>query len=137
MKRNATAVWRGTGKEGSGHLTTQSHVLDQTPYSYTSRFEQGKGTNPEELLAAAHAGCFTMKLAFNLQLEGYYPVVLETRGSIVLNDGSITSSTLAVNAIVEGIPEEKFAELVADAEKNCPVSKLYNTQIATSFVLNA
>ncbi len=137
VKRSATAVWRGTGREGSGSLTTESHALNKTRYSYTSRFEQGQGTNPEELLAAAHAGCFTMKLAFNLQLDGYYPVLLETHGAIVLEEGDIKSSILTLNAVVEGISEKKFEQLVTDAKKNCPVSKLFHTQITVSFKLNA
>ena len=79
MKRNATAVWQGTGKEGKGHLTTQSKTLDKTQYSFTSRFEQGTGTNPEELVAAAHAGCFTMKLSFNIDAAGFTADTLETK----------------------------------------------------------
>lgn len=90
MKRNATAVWSGTGKDGKGNLTTQSGVLNATQYSFGSRFEDGIGTNPEELIAAAHAGCFTMKLAFNLQASGFAADELKTKCIIVLEEGTIT-----------------------------------------------
>lgn len=130
MKRNATAVWQGTGKEGKGNLTTQSSILNQTQYSFGSRFEEGIGTNPEELVAAAHAGCFTMKLSFNLTGAGFVPDNLETKCVITLEDGSITSSHLTLNAKVPNIGEAQFKELVADAEKNCPISKLLNTKIS-------
>jgi osmotically inducible protein OsmC len=137
MKRNATAVWNGTGKDGKGHLTTQSSVLNQTQYSFGSRFEDGIGTNPEELIAAAHSGCFTMKLAFNLQAAGFTPDELKTTCTIVLEDGSITASNLVLAAQIFGITEEKFAELVKDAEQNCPISKLLNTTITVNYTLNA
>jgi osmotically inducible protein OsmC len=137
MKRNATAVWNGTGKEGKGHLTTQSSVLNQTQYSFSSRFEDGIGTNPEELIAAAHSGCFTMKLAFNLQAAGFTPDELKTTCTIVLEDGAITASNLVLAAQIFGITEEKFAELVKDAEENCPISKLLNTTITVTHTLNA
>jgi len=137
MKRNATAVWNGTGKDGKGHLTTQSSVLNQTQYSFGSRFEDGIGTNPEELIAAAHSGCFTMKLAFNLQAAGFTPDELKTTCSVVLEDGAITSSNLVLAAQIFGITEEKFAELVKDAEENCPISKVLNTTITVSYSLNA
>lgn len=136
MKRHATAVWQGTGKEGKGHLTTQSTTLNQTQYSFNSRFAEGVGTNPEELIAAAHAGCFTMKLTFNLNAAGFTPQNLETNCQITLENGAITNSHLTLQAKVEGISEEKFAELVADAEKNCPISKVLNTQITVEYTLN-
>ena len=135
MKRNATAVWQGTGKEGKGHLSTQSTVLNKTQYSYGSRFENGVGTNPEELVAAAHAGCFTMKLSFVLQAAGFTADEIETKCDIDLNDGAITSSHLTVKATVPGISKEKFDESVADAKANCPISKLYNTEITAEAVL--
>ena len=137
MKRNATAVWRGTGKEGIGNLTTQSNILNKTAYSYLSRFEQGAGTNPEELIAAAHAGCFSMKLAFLLTAAGFTPENLETKCEIDLESGIIVSSHLTLNAKVPGISTEKFNEAVADAEKNCPVSKLLNAKISVDSKLNA
>lgn len=137
MKRHATAVWKGSGKEGNGHLTTQSNILSQTQYSYKSRFEEGTGTNPEELVAAAHAGCFSMKLSFNIDGAGFVADQLETKCDITLESGSITSSHLTLNAKVKGISKEKFDELVADAEKNCPISKLLNTKITVTATLNS
>lgn len=131
MKRTATAVWNGSGKEGKGNLTTQSTTLNQTQYSFTSRFEEGVGTNPEELMAAAHAGCFTMKLSFVLGAAGFTPDSLETSCAITLDPsiGSITKSELVVKAKVPGITPEKFQECAADAKANCPVSKAYNMDI--------
>ena len=136
MKRKASAVWQGTGKDGSGHLTTQSGVLDKTQYSFSSRFEQGIGTNPEELIAAAHAGCFTMKLAFNIQAAELVAQELDTSCEITLGDGAVTSSKLHLKAKVNGISEEKFEELVRDAEANCPISKLLDTEISVDYTLN-
>jgi osmotically inducible protein OsmC len=135
MKRNATAVWEGSGKEGKGHLTTQSTVLTETQYSYSSRFEEGVGTNPEELIAAAHAGCFSMKLSFVLGAAGFVPEKLETKCVITLENGAITSSHLILNAKVPGIDPVKFEEAVKEAEQNCPVSKLLNTEITTEHKL--
>ncbi|HCL06207.1 MAG TPA: OsmC family peroxiredoxin [Chitinophagaceae bacterium] len=129
MKRNATAVWNGSGKEGSGHLTTQSTTLNQTQYSFNSRFAEGVGTNPEELMAAAHAGCFTMKLSFVLGAAGFTPDSLETQCTITLEDGTITSSHLVLKAKVPGISAEQFETCAADAKANCPVSKAYNMSI--------
>lgn len=129
MKRTATAVWNGSGKEGNGNLTTQSTVLNKTQYSFNSRFADGIGTNPEELMAAAHAGCFTMKLTFVLGAAGFTPDELETSCAISLEDGVITSSALVVKAKVPGITNEKFQECAADAKANCPVSKAYNMAI--------
>ncbi|MEZ4827915.1 MAG: OsmC family protein [Bacteroidia bacterium] len=137
MKRTATAFWQGTGKEGHGHLTTQSTVLNQTQYSFSSRFENGIGTNPEELIAAAHSGCFTMKLSFNLSGAGFVPEQLETRCVVTLENGAVTSSKLTLSARVSGISEAQFAELVKDAELNCPISKLLNTEISVEYTLNA
>lgn len=129
MKRTATAVWNGSGKEGNGHLTTQSTVLNKTQYSFNSRFAEGIGTNPEELMAAAHAGCFTMKLSFVLGAAGFTPDEIETSCAITLEDGVIKSSHLTVKAQVQGITPEKFQECAADAKANCPVSKAYNMEI--------
>ena len=137
MKRNATAVWLGTGKEGKGTLTTQSGVLSNTQYSFTSRFEQGIGTNPEELVAAAHAGCFSMKLSFNIDAAGFKAEKLETRCEINFENGVLANSHLTLNAWVPGISASKFDECVADAEKNCPISKVLNTNITVSATLNA
>ncbi|MEO0045637.1 MAG: hypothetical protein RL705_828 [Bacteroidota bacterium] len=137
MKRSATAVWNGSGKEGKGHLTTQSTVLNQTQYSFGSRFEEGIGTNPEELVGAAHAGCFSMKLAFNLQAAGFTATELKTDAEIVFEEGTIVASNLTLTATVDGIDNAKFEELVKDAEANCPISKLLNTKISVNYTLNA
>ncbi|PBQ32952.1 OsmC family peroxiredoxin [Sphingobacteriaceae bacterium] len=139
MKRFATANWQGTGKEGKGNLTSQSTVLNKTQYSFGSRFEEGVGTNPEELVAAAHAGCFTMKLSFNLSGAGFPPANIDTRCDITLDPakGEITNSHLTVKAKVPGIDKTKFDELVADAKANCPISKLYKTEITYEATLEA
>jgi lipoyl-dependent peroxiredoxin len=129
MKRNATAVWNGTGKEGTGHLSTQSTVLNKTQYSFNSRFADGIGTNPEELVAAAHAGCFTMKLTFILNAAGFTPDEIETRCDISLVEGVITESHLAVKGKVPGVSKEQFDTAVEDAKTNCLISKLFNTNI--------
>lgn len=135
MKRTATAIWNGSGKEGKGTLSTQSTVLSNTQYSYLSRFEQGVGTNPEELMAAAHAGCFTMKLAFVLGAAGFTPDSLETSCVISLEEGVINRSALSVKAKVPGISTEKFQECAADAKANCPVSKAYQMEITLEAAL--
>ncbi len=135
MKRHATAVWKGSGKEGKGTLSTQSTVLDKTQYSYKTRFEEGVGTNPEELIAAAHAGCFTMKLAFNLQEAGFTPDHLETTCQVKFENGAVVSSHLSVKAAIPKIADEKFQELVSDAEQNCPISKLLHTEISSDATL--
>lgn len=135
MKRNATAVWNGSLKEGTGKLTTQSTTLENTQYSFKSRFEEGVGTNPEELVAAAHAGCFTMQLNAYISETDAVIEVLETKCEISLLDGTINSSHLTVSAKIEGISDETFQELVTKAEKNCPISKLFNTEITTNATL--
>jgi len=129
MKRTATAIWNGSGKDGKGALTTQSTTLKNTQYSYNSRFENGVGTNPEELIAAAHAGCFAMKLSFVLQALGITPDTLDVQGEITLDNGAITESALTLKAKIPGITEEKFREAAEDAKLNCPVSKLLNAKI--------
>lgn len=130
MKRTATAVWNGSGKEGKGHLTTQSTTLNKTQYSFKSRFEEGVGTNPEELIGAAHAGCFTMKLSFVLGEAGFTPDSIETTSTITLENGVITNSDLVVKAKVPGISAEQFKTAADDAKANCPVSKVLNAQIS-------
>src|SRR3954453_12370867 len=121
MKRNATAVWNGSGKDGEGTLSTQSTVLSNTQYSYKSRFEEGVGTNPEELMAAAHAGCFTMKLSFVLGEAGFTADKIETKCTIALENGTITTSELDVTATVAGMSAEQFEKAAQDAKENCPV----------------
>lgn len=131
MKRNATAVWNGSLKEGAGKLTTQSKTLDNTQYSFKSRFEEGVGTNPEELVAAAHSGCFTMQLSAYVTEEGFEIESIETKCIIDLVEGTIIGSHLIVNAKIAEISNEKFQELVTKAEKNCPISKLLNAEITS------
>ncbi len=135
MKRTATAHWQGTGKEGTGTVSTQSTVLNNAQYSYLSRFEQGVGTNPEELIAAAHAGCFTMKLSFVLVAAGFTAEALDTSCEITLDAGAITQSALKLTAKVPGISAEKFAEAAKEAKENCPISKLLNTNITLEYTL--
>jgi len=135
MKRKATAVWNGTVMEGSGTISTQSTVLQNTPYSFKSRFAENPGTNPEELIAAAHAGCFTMKLSIVLQELGFPPETLETTATVTLDNGSITNSHLELKAKVPGISRELFDDGVKDAELNCPISKVLNTEITVSAAL--
>lgn len=137
MKRMATANWHGTGKEGKGTLSTQSGVLEETQYSFKSRFEDGIGTNPEELIAAAHAGCFTMKLSFNISAQNLTPEELTTSAAVNLNPekGEIDAIHLEVNARVPGLSQAKFDELVADAKANCPVSKLLNAAVSLKATL--
>ncbi len=136
MKRNATAIWTGTVKEGSGTLTTGSTTLNETQYSFKSRFEEGVGTNPEELMAAAHAGCFTMKLSADLTEAGFTPTKLETTATISLDNGVITSSNLVTTASVPEISPEQFQEIAKGAKENCPVSKAYNLEITLEATLS-
>ncbi len=126
MKRNATAVWNGTGKEGSGHLTTQSTVLNKTQYSFNSRFADGVGTNPEELVAAALSGCFAMKLTFVVSGAGFTAETIDVNSTITLDAGAITNAHLIVKATVPGISPEKFDECMEDVKANCLISKLLN-----------
>lgn len=135
MKRKATAVWKGSGKEGNGHLTTQSTVLNKTQYSFNSRFAEGIGTNPEELIAAAHSGCFTMKLSFVLNEAGFTADELTTDCQITFENGVITSSELTLKAKVPGITPDKFQACANEAKENCPISKLLNTTISLNATL--
>ncbi|GAA4317416.1 OsmC family protein [Compostibacter hankyongensis] len=135
MKRTATAVWNGSGKEGKGTLSSQSEVLNNTPYSYKTRFTEEKGTNPEELIAAAHAGCFTMKLSFVLGEAGFTPDSLETTAAVTLDNGAITSSQLSVKASVPGISKEQFDACAKEAKDNCPISKALNAEIGLEATL--
>lgn len=135
MKRNATAVWNGSLKEGAGKLTTQSTTLKDTQYSFKSRFEEGVGTNPEELIAAAHSGCFTMQLSAYITEAGFEIESIETKCDIDLVDGTIITSQLTVQAKVKEITEDAFQQLVTKAEKNCPVSKVLNAAISSTATL--
>lgn len=141
MIRKARAVWRGTGKDGNGDLTTDSGVLSATPYSFKTRFESEPGTNPEELIAAAHAGCFTMQLAFLIQRAGAQAEELSTEAAVSLvPDGEgfkIDRSALTLRAKVPGLDQAKFEELARTAEKTCPVSRLLNAEITLDAKLEA
>jgi osmotically inducible protein OsmC len=133
MQRTAQAQWHGDLRSGSGQLSVASRTLSDTPYSFVSRFEQQKGTNPEELLAAAHAGCFTMALAAELTKAGLKPATLETTCTITLDrkdDGfAITESHLDLKAHVPGVTQDAFDQAVQTAKTGCPVSKLFHTNI--------
>jgi len=133
--RKASANWQGTGKDGKGTINTQSTVLNQTPYSYRTRFEDGVGTNPEELIGAAHAGCFTMQLSFLLSEKGYEPTSLDTEAKVTFEDGSITSVHLKLKGQVTGISESEFEEVAQKAKEICPISKLLNTTIELTTAL--
>ena len=137
IKRSATAHWEGSGKDGKGVLTSGSTVLNQTQYSFTTRFADGVGTNPEELVAAAHAGCFAMKLAFTLQGAGFTAESIEAQCVVTLDtdSGSISGSHLTVRVAAPGLKQAQFDELVRDAEQNCPVSKLFRAGITVAAAL--
>lgn len=130
MKRNAKAVWNGTIQEGKGAISTQSKTLDSVQYSFKTRFEQGIGTNPEELMAAAHAGCFNMKLSFDLTEAGFTPESLETICHITLDNGVITKSELILTAKVPEITESQFLTIAEESKNGCPVSNAYNMDIS-------
>jgi lipoyl-dependent peroxiredoxin len=134
-QRKATAVWNGSGKDGKGHVSTQSSTLSETQYSYKSRFEEGTGTNPEELVAAAHAGCFAMKLSFILQEAGFTADEIKAQCVVTLED-SITKSELTVSAKVPGITKEKFEECAEKAKENCPISKSLTATISLNATLS-
>lgn len=129
MKRRATAVWKGTGKEGKGVVTTASAVLNNAQYSYTSRFEEGVGTNPEELVAAAHSGCYAMKLSFVLGEAGFTPTELTVTCAIDFEKGVITNSHLSLTGKVPGISAEKFQSCANEAKASCPISKALSVNI--------
>ncbi len=129
MKRYATANWQGSGKEGKGTNSTQSGVIKDAQYSYKSRFEEGIGTNPEELVAAAHAGCYSMKLSFVLGEAGFTPDNIDTKCTVTLENGAISNSHLEVKAKVPGIDADKFKKAAEEAKANCPISKSLNTNI--------
>jgi osmotically inducible protein OsmC len=139
MIRKGRAEWRGTGRDGNGDLSTDSGVLAKTPYSFKTRFQSEKGTNPEELIAAAHAGCFTMALAFQLQTAGFTPTSLSTEAAVSLDpEGQgfkISKSALTLVAEVPGLDQATFDKLAEAAEKGCPVSKVLNAEITLAKTL--
>ena len=138
INRKATAVWNGSGKEGKGTVSTQSTVLNGTQYSFNTRFAEGVGTNPEELIAAAHAGCFAMKLSFVLNEAGFTADELHVTATVSLDPakGAVTKSHLVLKAKVPNIDAERMDQLAADAKENCPISKLLNAEITleTEFI---
>ncbi len=140
MIRSASARYDGLGKDGKGHVSTQSGVLSDQQYGFNTRFEDGKGTNPEELIAAAHASCFTMALSFALAGAGHSDGTLETTAKVTLDkDGDgfkVSKSALTLTATVPGIDEAKFAEIAAGAKAGCPISKLLNAEITLEHTLN-
>ena len=137
--RSGSAKYEGLGKDGKGHVSTQSGVLSDNPYGFNTRFENEPGTNPEELIAAAHASCFTMALSFALARAGFNEGTLDTSAAVKLEqsgDGfTITRSDLTLNATVPGISPDQFAELAAGAKANCPVSKLLNAEVTLTHTL--
>lgn len=127
--RNAKAQWLGSGKDGKGHLTTDSKVLNNTQYSFHTRFEDGDGTNPEELVGAAHAGCFAMQLSFLIGEAGFTPDELTVDAHVHFEDGSVTGVTLDLEGKVPGMEQSKFTEVATKAKEICPISKLLNAEI--------
>lgn len=134
-KSNATANWKGSGKEGKGTLSADSKVLQNIPYDYRSRFEDGSLTNPEELVAAAHAGCYSMKLSFILGAAGFTPDNIDTKCTVTMDAGTVTASHLEVKATVPGIDKAKFEECANEAKTTCPISKLLNANITLEAIL--
>lgn len=124
MKRTGSAIWNGSGKEGKGTVSTQSGILKGTQYSYASRFEEGTGTNPEELIGAAHAGCFSMKLSFVLGGAGFTADSINTTATVTIESGTISEIHLDCVAKIPAIDAAKFQELATEAKNTCPVSKL-------------
>lgn len=135
--RRANANWKGTGMEGKGTISTQSTTLNNAQLSFKTRFDEGVGTNPEELIAAAHSGCFTMQLSFLLTEAGFTPKDLNTEAKVTFEDGTITLIQLLLNGKVPGISEEDFQKAAQKAKEICPISKLLNTEITLSVTLIA
>jgi len=134
--RRANANWKGTGMEGKGTISTQSTTLNEAQLSFKTRFEEGVGTNPEELIAAAHSGCFTMQLSFLLSEAGFVPENLDTVAKVTFEDGTITLIQLELTGKVPGISAEDFQLSAQKAKEICPISKLLNTEITLSVKLN-
>lgn len=133
MSKYANAHWQGTGKEGIGTLSTETNALSNAPFTFATRFGEAKdGTNPEELIAAAHAGCFTMKLSILLNEAGFTADSIDTKCDITFGDGSISKSHLTVSAKIPDISEEKFQECAKESKENCPISKSLNSSIDVS-----
>ncbi len=129
MKRNATALWTGTGKEGTGSLTTQSNLVKNLPYTWATRFENAAGSNPEELIAAAHAGCYSMKLSFLTEKAGLKSDSIETTCNVNLENGAIINSHLVVKAKIAGCTPEQFSAIAEEARATCPISKSLSCEV--------
>lgn len=141
IKKSASVIWSGAGKNGSGEMTTQSGALQSVPYGYATRFEDKAGTNPEELIGAAHASCFTMALSFKLEEAGFKDQELRTTAVISFGKDekdcmSVLESALSLKAKITGIDSKKFQEIAEDAKKNCPISRLLNAKITLNAELN-
>jgi osmotically inducible protein OsmC len=141
MSKKASAVWKGGIKDGGGTISTETGALKEAPYGFKSRFENGAGTNPEELIAAAHAGCFSMAFSLMLGEAGFTPEKIETQAAVTLvsnADGfKVTSSHLTVTAKIPGIDNAKFKQVAEQAKAGCPISKLLNTTITMDATLKA
>lgn len=135
MTRKATAQWQGSGKEGSGTLSLESGILKDAKYTYRMRFEDEPGTNPEELVAAAHAGCFSMKLSFILGAAGFTPESIQTTSAVTLRDGAIREIHLTTEAKVPGMDAEAFQAAAEDAKVNCPISQSLNAAMTLTATL--
>lgn len=127
--RRASAEWKGTGKEGVGHVSTKSKALDSVPYNFEMRFGDKVGTNPEELIGAAHASCFSMKLSFVLNEMGYTADHINTIAAVTLEEGRVSHILLSTRCVVQGISKDDFAKAAIEAKQNCPISLLFNTEI--------
>jgi lipoyl-dependent peroxiredoxin len=135
--RRASSTWKGTGKEGTGTVSTQSTALNNIQFSYGSRFDEGVGTNPEELVGAAHAGCFSMKLSFLIVADGFVAESINTSAKVTLDQGKITIVDLTVNAKVPGMSAEQFEVVAQNAKENCSISKSLNADITLNATLEA
>lgn len=133
--RKAKAHWEGSGKEGQGTISTESTAMDEVKYAFGSRFEEGVGTNPEELVGAAHSGCYTMQLSFLLNEEDFVADTLDTDAHVTFEDGEITKIKLVTKGTVPNISKEKFEEIAQKAKKVCPMSKLVKADVTLEATL--
>lgn len=135
MKRSSTATWQGSGREGKGTVTSQSKAVNNAPYAWNSRYAEAKGTNPEELLAAAHASCFTMKLSFLISDAGYVAQEIKTTSTVTLEENNITESHLVVKARIPGISQQLYLAYAEEAKNECPMSKAIKIKITMDATL--
>ena len=132
MKNTATAIWKGKGASGEGTISTKSKILSEAPYSYKTRTQWSNATNPEELVAAAHAGCFAMKLAFTLESAGYSPEEIIADCEVTFEAGEVKSSHIHVKVRVSQIGKAEFDDLISESGKSCPISKVLNAEMNVS-----